>query len=278
MIAGGKSPAAAIAAEYRRSRAAGRRARLRSFPRKREFRAKEWVPAFARTIGKNEHVSSSRSARVLSGDRLAPRRLDAVDGAGLVAIGGIAGNADRPDDVAGCASDQHAARIGHHASAAGRRQHREELRRLGRPRRERARAEAHAQRTPRFAEGDVEAQQAGFVLALERHEVTACVEHGDSERGAVRLSALLEGGVDDGRGLSKRYTRHIGSLSRQRVCWLKRFQSAASRGLPSRRRRRTPPPRPKRFVWFLRSKRVSSPSAAAPLRAPSPRPAWCANP
>src|SRR6266702_701321 len=118
-------------------------------------------------------VAANDRRRQNTGVRLEPSCLNAGDGAGLVAIGGIAGNADCPDDVAGGASDQHAAGIGHHASAAGRRQHREELRRLGRTRGERARAEAHAQRAPGFAKGDVEAKQTGFVLALERHEVTA---------------------------------------------------------------------------------------------------------
>src|SRR5215468_331829 len=74
--------------------------------------------------------SLRRSARVLSRIGFEPRRLDTGDGAGLVAVGRIAGNADRADDVARRGSDQHAAGIGDHAALAGGRQHGEELRRL----------------------------------------------------------------------------------------------------------------------------------------------------
>ena len=75
---------------------------------------------------------------------------------------------------------------------------------LARARGQRARAEAHAERAPGLAEGDVETQQARLVLALERDQVPAGVEHGDGERRAIGVAALLERGVDDGRGLSER--------------------------------------------------------------------------
>ena len=42
-----------------------------------------------------------------------------------------------------------------------------------------AAAEAHAERAPGFAVGDVEAQDAGPVLALERDEMPAGIEHRD---------------------------------------------------------------------------------------------------
>src|SRR5262249_59108043 len=72
-------------------------------------------------------------------------------------------------------------------------------------------AEAHAERAPGLAEGDVEAQEAGLVLALERDEVPAGVEDGDGERRAIGVAAFLERGVDNGRSLSERDDRHIGS-------------------------------------------------------------------
>src|SRR5262249_24336246 len=155
--------------------------------------------------------SVRRSARVLSRIGFEPRRLDAGDGAGLVAVGRIAGNADRADDVARRGSDQHAAGIGDHAPFAGSREHGEELRSLRRARGERARAEAHAERAPGLAEGDVEAQEARLVLALERDQVPARIEHGDGQRRAIGVATFLERGVDDGRSLSKSNDRHLDS-------------------------------------------------------------------
>src|SRR5499433_2553911 len=168
--------------------------------------------------------SLRRSARVLPRIGFEPRRLDTGDGAGLVAVGRIAGNADRADDVARRGSDQHAAGIGDHAPFAGGREHGEELRSLRRARGERARAEAHAERAPGLAEGDVEAQEAGLVLALERDQVPARVEHGDGQRRAIGIAAFLERGVDDGRSLSKRDDRHIGSKELSKERWLGWFQ------------------------------------------------------
>src|SRR3979490_3505771 len=71
------------------------------------------------------------------------------DGAGLVLVGGVARDADGADDVAAGVADQHAARIGDDAPAARRRPHGEELRRAGGALRQRARAEAPAERAPR---------------------------------------------------------------------------------------------------------------------------------
>ena len=88
--------------------------------------------------------------------------------------------------------------IADHAAAAHRRQHGEELRRVGRALGERARAEAHAERAPGFAEGDVEAQDSRLVLALEGDEMPAGIEHRDRERLEFLVAAGLEGDVDDG--------------------------------------------------------------------------------
>src|SRR6476646_1675553 len=61
-----------------------------------------------------------------------------------------------------------------------------------------------AARAPSLAEGDIETQQARLVLALERDQMPADVEHGDGQRRATGVAALLECGVDDGRGLRER--------------------------------------------------------------------------
>src|SRR6266852_44089 len=91
-----------------------------------------------------------RSALLAAWIGLQSGRLDAGDRAGLVLVGGVAGNTDRPDDVAAGIADQHAARIGDHAPAARRIERVEELRRVGGALEQRARAEAHAERTPRL--------------------------------------------------------------------------------------------------------------------------------
>src|SRR5262249_42507926 len=82
-------------------------------------------------------------------------RFDAGNGAGFVLVRGVAGNPDRADDLALGVADQHAAGVGHHTSATSRIERVEELRRVGGALIERARAEAHAERTPCFAVGDV---------------------------------------------------------------------------------------------------------------------------
>src|SRR4029077_12844568 len=91
---------------------------------------------------------------------------------------------------------------------------------LGRARSERARTEAHAERAPGLAEGNVEAQEAGLVLALEGDQVSAGVEHADGQRCAIGVAACLERDVDDGRSLSKRDDRHIGSKELSRERWV----------------------------------------------------------
>ena len=100
-------------------------------------------------------------------------------------------------------ANEHAARIGDHAAAARRRQHGEELRGFRRAASQRARAEAHAERAPGFAEGDVETQDAGFILALERDQVAAGIEHGDGERREIGLARLFQRDIDDGGSLRK---------------------------------------------------------------------------
>ncbi len=76
-------------------------------------------------------------------------------------------------------------------------------------RRQRARAEAHAERAPGFAVGDVVTQQAGFVLALEGDEMAAGIEHGDGERREIGFARLLQRDIDNGGCLRKRNDRHV---------------------------------------------------------------------
>jgi len=64
-------------------------------------------------------------------------------------------------------------------------------------------AEAHAQRTPGFALGDLRPEDAGAILALEGKEVAAGIEHGHGERLQLQRAPMLERPVDDERGLRK---------------------------------------------------------------------------
>src|ERR1700730_5207949 len=115
----------------------------------------------------NSLIISPHSALLPARIGLQSRRLDAGDRAGLILVGGVAGNPDCPDDVAAGVADQHAARIGDHAPAARRIEGVEELRRVGGALEQRARPKAHAERAPCLAIGDVVAKDAGLVLALE---------------------------------------------------------------------------------------------------------------
>src|SRR5262249_33922306 len=148
---------------------------------------------------------------------LETRRLDAGDRTGLVLVGRVAGNADRPDDVAARVADEHAARIGNEPATAGGRQRREELRRVGGTLEQGARAEAHAERAPGFAVRDVEAQDARLVLALECDQVAAGVEDRHGQRRAVGLAPVLERDVDYDTGLGQGDNGHGGSPVLSRV-------------------------------------------------------------
>src|SRR5204862_5078207 len=85
--------------------------------------------------------------------------------------------------------------------------HRERVKKyrtLGGPLVELTRAEPHTERAPGFADRNIVAQDSGPVLAFERDQMAAGIEHRDGERRAFDLAAVLERYVDDSRGLSKR--------------------------------------------------------------------------
>src|SRR5262249_38416243 len=124
--------------------------------------------------------------------------LNTGDGTYLVVIGSVARDADRADHVAILVPNEDAGRAWHQPPAAHRRKCGVERRLLGCAAGECARAQPHAERTPGFPERDVETQDAGLVLALERDQVPAGVEHGDRERLEFVLAPGLERDIDDG--------------------------------------------------------------------------------
>src|SRR3954464_15364087 len=104
-------------------------------------------------------------------DRLQPRRLDAGDRAHLVLVRGVAGNSNRAEYHPVRVLDQHTARHRHEAALAHRREHAKEQRILGCPVAKFTRSEAHAERAPCLSECDIETQDAGLILTLERDEM-----------------------------------------------------------------------------------------------------------
>src|SRR5262245_2296896 len=143
-------------------------------------------------------LQRARLCRLLAGIGSEASGLNAGDGAYLVVIGSVARDADRTNDVAILVPDQDAGRTRHQPPAADRRQCGEECRLLGCAAGKRARAEPHAERTPGFAESNIETQDSGLVLTLEGDQMPAGVEHSDRERLKFMLAPGLERDIDDG--------------------------------------------------------------------------------
>src|SRR5215467_1719792 len=126
------------------------------------------------------HRSASRRADARIG--LEAGRLDAGYPAFLVVLRSVAGDPDRADDLVCAVADQNPANDRHEPAAARRRERGEEQLRARRAPGERPPAEPHAEGCPGLAEGDVEPEDAGLVLALEGDEMPAGIEHGDGKR------------------------------------------------------------------------------------------------
>src|SRR5690242_7356701 len=135
------------------------------------------------------------------------RRADAADGAVLVLVGGVAADADRADD-GGTVADEDAARDGNETAVGGGGQRAHEVRTIGEPIAQRPARLTHAERAPRLADRDVGTEDARAVLALERDELTAGVEHGDGQRHHGVLSSGRERRLDDHHRLLERDARH----------------------------------------------------------------------
>src|SRR5262249_26197136 len=71
-----------------------------------------------------------------------------------------------------------------------------------------ARPEAHSERAPRLAESDVKPSEACAVLALERNQVPADVEHRDGQWSKLALARGCERNVDDRARLGQRECCH----------------------------------------------------------------------
>src|ERR1044071_7645196 len=91
--------------------------------------------------------------------------LDAVHGADLVLVRGVAADPDGTDDLAAGVANQDAARHRHDPSARGGHQRLQENRVGGGAAREFAAAKPHAENAPRLSAGDLGAQQTRAVVA-----------------------------------------------------------------------------------------------------------------
>src|SRR4051812_26071127 len=187
-----------------RSRSRCRKARSRRLmcevafsarPRESGTHSQSWIPAYAGMSGVSVRLSPHHC--------LQPRRFDPGDRAHLVLVRDIARDADCAEHRATRILDQHAARRWHQPALRDGGQRSDEDRVLCGALRKLARAEAHAERAPGFSIRDVETQNAGLVLTLERDEMPARVEHSDSQRRAIRLAAFLQRGINDGGSLRK---------------------------------------------------------------------------
>src|SRR6185503_20758066 len=95
---------------------------------------------------------------------------------------GTTARADRADHVAGGVLDHHRAGLGQELALGGGGERDEEVRVALGAIAERAARHAHADRAPRLAARDLEPEHARAVLARERLERAALVEHGDAHR------------------------------------------------------------------------------------------------
>src|SRR5581483_3067768 len=153
---------------------------------------------------------------------LQPRRMDAVNGEFLVAVFGIAGDADCADDIAVIVTDHHAAAFGKELIVAGADQVAHEDRLFMRALAHQLRTAAERQRRIGFAERHLEADHRGAVFLLERLHLAAGLDDDDAYRPAIERHAAFDHGVDDTLGLSQRDVTHgwTALLSRGVFCHL----------------------------------------------------------
>src|SRR5580704_5096014 len=148
-------------------------------------------------------IASSQCLLVGTGIGLQACRFNPGDGAHLVLVRRVTGNATGANDVAATVPDKDPAGICDHPAAARRREHGEKLRRLGCAAGKRAGAETHAKGAPCLAERNVETQDPRFVLTLISDEMAAGVEDRDRERRKIAVACLFKRDVNDSGSLCK---------------------------------------------------------------------------
>src|SRR6516165_8031120 len=143
--------------------------------------------------------------------------VDAVNRTGFIVLGSVAADPDSTEDVARSVADQHAARYRDDAAARGGAERLDKGRVGGGAPGEFAPTKPHPQGAPRLAAGDLRPQQARTILAFQRREVAASVEHRHGQRLEAELAALLQRLVDDDRGPFE--GQHWSALRGQCAVW-----------------------------------------------------------
>src|SRR6516164_6391213 len=130
-------------------------------------------------------------------------RMDAVDGAQIVDLVDVAGDAERPHDLARIVADELAAAFQEQGPVGklGERLH--EGRLLLGLLQHLARGAIERKRRESLAVGDLEAQQRGAVLLVEGLHAPTGVEHDRAQRIGVALLGGREGALDDPDGLGE---------------------------------------------------------------------------
>jgi hypothetical protein len=128
-----------------------------------------------------------------------PRRLDTNHGTLFIAIRMIAADADCSQDGAVAGPNQDAAGHGNDLSAREDCQGGDESRMRGGALCQRPRTHSHSQGSPCLRLGDLWAQQARSVFALQCYEAARRIEYGDRKRLKACRPRMFTGTVDDNR-------------------------------------------------------------------------------
>src|ERR1700735_710964 len=160
-----------------------------------------------RQLFRNEANAPAHAAAVIVG--LQPGGVNTVDRKLLVAIFGIAGNADRADDLAVVAADQHAAAFGKNLLVARGDEIAHEDRTLDRALAHELRAAPERQRRIGFAIGHFEADHGGAVFLLEALYLAAGLDHDHADWPAIQFGAMCDDRIHNEIGLRHRDNTHV---------------------------------------------------------------------
>ena len=78
--------------------------------------------------------------------------------------------------------------------------------------------EAHSERAPSLAVGNIKSEETGTVLSFESDSVATCVQHNDGERRKVAPTPFRDCRINNGAGLSQCDCRHGSSIIRFVSC------------------------------------------------------------
>src|SRR5262245_28792261 len=150
-------------------------------------------------VGQPDAGAAAELGAVLVG--LESDRADAVGGELLVAVLGVAGHADRADDLTGGVADLQPAALGKDLVAGRAQEIAHEDRLLLGAHLHQLGGAAHGERGIDLAVSHLEPDHGAAVLLLERLHLAAGLDHDHGQRPAIELGAALENGIDEAVGL-----------------------------------------------------------------------------